>query len=350
MRFFSIEDRAIGPDEPTLVIAEIGVNHDGSLQRAEQLVQHARAAAADVVKLQIFKADQLLHPSAGLAEYQRDSCSDDDAAALLRRYELRPLEIARLVEMIRQLGMIPLATPFSIEDVELIEHLYLPAIKIASPDLVNPLLLKRCAQLRRPMLVSTGAATMDEVERCVTWLSEWQLPFALMHCVSAYPAPTEQTNLRWISELGQRFDVPVGFSDHTTELLGGALAVSAGACIVEKHLTWDKSACGPDHAASSDPREFAEYARLVRLAERMRGNGGKCVLQIEHEVRTVSRQSLVVVRDVEAGQMIAEHDLIAQRPGTGICVADASRAIGCRARHRIRCGTLLQWDMLSDAA
>ena len=350
MKSLRINNRAIGDGEPALVIAEIGVNHDGSLARAAQLVELAADVGADAVKFQIFCADRLVHPTAGFARYQSDRCDEADPAQMLRRYELHPLEVARLVTIARQRNLIPLATPFSIDDVEVIEHLHLPAVKIASPDLVNRPLLERVARLGRPMLVSTGAATTGEVDRCVAWLREWRAPFALLHCVSAYPTPAGDANLSWIGELRARFDVPVGYSDHTTEVTSGALAVAAGACAIERHLTYDKAAAGPDHGASSDGLEFAEYVRLVRLAQRMRGTGGKRVLPIEHDVRTVSRQSLVLGCDVGAGQTIGESHLIVQRPGTGVPAADVTRVIGRRARRPLARGTLLQWDMLTDAA
>src|SRR5687768_9304272 len=349
MKHLRIGDRMIGPGQSALVVAEIGVNHDGSLSRAEQLVHDAADAGADAVKFQLFRADQLVHPSAAFAGYQKDRCPEADAASMLRRYELPPVEVARLVALARHLGLLPLATPFSVEDVDAVHHLDLPAVKIASPDLVNRPLLERAARLDRPMLVSTGAATLDEVERCVGWLGEWRVSFALLHCVSAYPTPADQANFGWINELAEQFDVPVGYSDHTTELISGAVAVSMGACVLERHLTYDKSAAGPDHAASSDPAEFAEYVRLVRLTERMRGTGPKRVLPIEQDVRAVSRQSLVLRRDVAAGRVIAEADLTVQRPGNGIPAADARRAIGRRVRQTLGAGTLLQWDMLSDA-
>jgi sialic acid synthase SpsE len=171
-----------------------------------------------------------------------------------------------------------------------------------------------------------------------------------MHCVSAYPVPTDQAHLRWIQDLAERFAAPIGFSDHTVDAFSGAFAVCAGACAVERHLTYDKSAPGPDHAASSDPTEFAEYVRLVRLAAQMCGNAPKGVLPIEQDVRTASRQSLVVGRDVRQGQIITHSDLIAQRPGTGICASQTGRAVGRRAARDLREGTLLQWDMLADAA
>jgi N-acetylneuraminate synthase/N,N'-diacetyllegionaminate synthase len=333
------------------VIAEIGVNHDGSLIRAVELVRHAARAGADAVKFQVFRAGSLIHPSARLAEYQREAVAVvDDPRELLRRYELSSADLIWLCELARRESLIPLATPFSPDDVQVVQELDLPAIKISSPDLVNLPLLERCAVLRRPMLVSTGAATMDEVDKCAQWLEASGISFALLHCVSAYPTPADQAHLRWIGELASRFEAPTGYSDHTTERLSGALAVAAGACVLERHLTYDKSAAGPDHAASSDPQEFEEYIRLVRLAEQMRGSGPKRVLAIERDVRSVSRQSLVLRTDRVRGQTLSPADLTVQRPGTGIPAGEAQRVIGRRLQRDLKSGTLLQWDMLSDAA
>jgi N-acetylneuraminate synthase/N,N'-diacetyllegionaminate synthase len=331
------------------VIAEIGVNHDGCVERALKLVSIARESGADAVKLQIFRADALMHGSSRFAGYQAQRCDQKSPAEMLRKYELAPDAIENIVAAIREAGMIPIATPFSVEDVATIERLRLGAIKIASPDLVNRVLLERAAQSDATMLVSTGASTIDEVHRAVHWLKKSDARFALLHCVSSYPTPTEEAHLGWITELA-KFGVPVGFSDHTTDALSGAFAVAAGACIVEKHLTYDRTAPGPDHAASADPKQFAEYVRAIRLAETMRGRGGKCVLPIEQDVRNVSRQSLVLRHDVSAGDPIEESDLIVQRPGTGISAADFAAAIGRRARTPLKAGTLLQWDMLTDAA
>jgi N,N'-diacetyllegionaminate synthase len=246
--------------------------------------------------------------------------------------------------------MVPLATPFSVSDVPTLAALDLPAIKIASPDLVNRPLLHRAAQLRKPMLLSTGAATMDEVAQAVDWLREWRAAFALLHCVSSYPTSSDDANLCWIAELATRFDVPIGYSDHTTDMTAGAFAVAAGARIVEKHLTYDCSAPGPDHAASADPRQFEQYVRLIRAADTMRGRPGKRVLPAERDVRRVSRQSLVAARPFKAGDTLTTGDLIVQRPGTGIPAAEIDRVSGRRVTCRIEAGTLLQWDMLSDAA
>ena len=344
-----IGDRELANGEPTLVIAEIGVNHDGSVGRALELVAAAADAGADAVKLQLFTAAGLMNAASEFAGYQQERVADADPAAMLRRYELSTGEVATVVAEIRRRGLVPLATPFSPADVATVGHLGLPAVKVASPDLVNRPLLSCVAQLGVPVLASTGAASMDEVSRSAGWLRKWRTPFALLHCVSSYPVADADAHLCWIGELAARFGVAVGYSDHTTELMAGALAVAGGATVVEKHLTYDRNASGPDHSASFDPDQFREYIGLIRRAEALRGRPGKHVLAGEADVRRVSRQSLVASRDLAAGEMVGANDVTVQRPGTGIPAADVGRAVGRRAAGAIRRGTLLSWDMLAAA-
>jgi len=345
-----IGDRSIGPAAPVMVIAEIGVNHDGSVARALELVEIAARCGADAVKLQIFRAHALMHASSAFAGYQKERVGADSPIEMLQKYELSAIDTRRVVARIRELGMLPIATPFSLDDIAAVVELGLPAIKIASPDVVNRPLLERAAATGKPLLVSTGAATLDEVQGAAVWLRDWHAPFSLLHCVSAYPTPDDCANLCWIGELASRFTVPIGYSDHTTTILSGALAVAAGACVLERHLTYDRSAQGPDHSASSDPEQFSQYVRLAREARLLRGMPGKRVLPIEEDVRKVSRQSLVLCRSLVAGERLTSQDLIVQRPGTGIPAAMISRAVGRRITREVAAGTMLQWDMLSDAA
>ncbi len=345
----NIADREIGNTQRTFVIAEIGVNHDGSVRRALELVDLAVATGADAVKLQLFSADRLMNASATFAEYQSSRVSASTPADMLRQYELSPADTVRVVDHIRHRGLVPIATPFSLDDVRIVNELNLPAVKIASPDLVNRPLLERAAATGKPLLVSTGAATIDEVETAVDWLVGMNATFSLLHCVSSYPTPASDANLRWIGELA-RFCAPVGYSDHTTEPLAGAMAVMAGACIVEKHLTYDRGAAGPDHSASADPLQMAAYVNAIRSAEAMRGLPGKHVLNIERDVRSVSRQSLVLTRPLAVGDRVTAADLTVQRPGNGIPAADWSRAVGCTLRINAAAGTMIGWEMLSEAA
>ncbi|MCS7033332.1 MAG: N-acetylneuraminate synthase family protein, partial [Phycisphaerae bacterium] len=189
-----------------------------------------------------------------------------------------------------------------------------------------------------------------EIAQTVAWLRNWRVEFALLHCVSSYPTPVEEAHLRWITELEERFAVVVGYSDHTCEDWAGALAHACGAAIIEKHLTHDRSAVGPDHAISADPAGLARYVRAVRLTGRMCGRYGKHVLPIERDVRAVSRQSVVLRRDLMSGEQIREADVTFRRPGTGIPAAQLAALVGRRVRRAVRAGTLLQWDMLADVA
>jgi N,N'-diacetyllegionaminate synthase len=345
----TIANRTVSPASPGLVIAEIGVNHDGRLDYALELVAHAHAAGADAVKLQIFNARTLMHASTSFASYQADRCAEATPTEMLQSYELSPGDLQTVVKTIRDYGMLPIATPFSIADIDLIKQLNLPAIKIASPDLVNRPLLRRAAQLGVPLLISTGASTLAEIQSTVAWLTEWTTPFALLHCISSYPTANHDAHLGWITELATRFNLPVGYSDHTTELLAGPLAVAAGAVIIEKHLTYDRSAVGPDHSASFDPAQFKQYVNLIRQAETLRGTPGRRVLDVELDVRKVSRQSLILCRPLTPGQPIRKEDLAIQRPGTGISAADFDKVIGRQLIGATPAGTLLTWDMLHAA-
>ena len=350
MTNIQIDSRVLGPGSPVMAIAELGVNHDGSVQRALDLVNIAAACGADAVKLQIFRANVLMHASSLFAEYQKQRTKVESPIDMLRRYELSSDDLRRIVQRIRELKMVALATPFSPSDVEVIEGLRLPAVKIASPDAVNRPLLERAVATRKPLLISVGGATMEELETTVGWLHKWGCEFALFHCISAYPAPADQANLCWIGELSAQFDVPIGYSDHTNSALSGALAAAAGACAVERHLTYDRSARGPDHAASSDAAQFERYVKLIREAQVLRGTPGKQVLPIEEEVRRVSRQSLVLKRNLQPGDVLKSEDLTVQRPGTGLPAAAITQAIGRRVLRPVQAGSLLQWDMLTDAA
>jgi len=343
-----IANKPLGKEHPVLVIAEIGVNHDGSVDRALELVDVAAKAGADAIKLQIFRAQNLMHDSSAFAAYQQNTCQDAHPSEMLRRYELPKDDLQRVIAYARSKNLLAIATPFSLQDIPLIQQLHLDAVKIASPDLVNLPLLRAAMATHKPLLISTGAATMDEIETTASWMGN--RPYALLHCISSYPTPSGDANLCWIEELLSRFHVPVGYSDHTTEVYAGALAVAAGACVIEKHLTYDCAAAGPDHAASADPKMFSEYVRLIRSAEQFRGTRGKHVLPIEQDVRRVSRQSLVLSRDLPAGAIITSDDLTVQRPGIGIPVALIDQVIGRQMDQSAPAGTMLTWNMISSPA
>jgi len=333
-----------GGGDRVLVIAELGVNHDGSPAKAIELTDAAATAGADAIKLQVFSAERLLNASAEFAAYQVGLA--DSPRDMLRKYELKDDEFRRIAVYARRRGLAVIATPFSPEDVERIAAWDLSAVKIASPDLVNWPLLREAAAIGKPMLISTGAATMLEVKRTVSWLTEWHTTAALLHCVSAYPVEDELAHVSWMREL-RRFGCAVGYSDHTTDELAGAVAVAAGAAVIEKHLTLDRDASGPDHAASADAAGFSRYVKLIRRAEKLMGNGEKRVLEIERDVRRVSRQSVVARRGICAGAAIQEEDVTVQRPGIGIGAAEFPGVIGRAAQCDVAAGTILTEAMLT---
>ncbi|MCH2145814.1 MAG: N-acetylneuraminate synthase family protein [Phycisphaerales bacterium] len=322
-----------------MVIAEIGVNHDGDPERALQLVDHAAGCGADAIKVQWFRASSLLSTEAALVEYQRAS-GEQDPASMLERLELGPSSMQEVLERARHHGLLAIATVFSPDLVGEAAALDWDMYKTASPDLVNRPLLEALAGLDRPMILSTGGATLDEVEQALGWVGDSRV--ALLHCVSSYPTPPEHAALGGIRALARAFDRPVGYSDHTLGWETGGLAVAAGATILEKHLTWNRSAIGPDHASSLDPELFGRYVESARRAVGMMGANTKQVLPIERAVREQARQSIAAGRDLAAGTELHAEDLTTMRPGNGIRPAAMPDLLGCRLVRDVKRGTLLQ--------
>lgn len=321
-----IAERQIGPELPPYIIAELGVNHDGSVERALELTRAAADAGADAVKLQLFETDRLMSRSAKLAAYQK-TAGESDPVSMLRRLELSIDGMARVVDLAHRLGIHAIVTVFSEELVERAGTLAWDAYKTASPDIVHKPLLEALAATGKPMIVSTGAATLDEVGRAFGWLDGARGRLALMQCVSCYPTRRRDAHVGAMQDIRERCAVPVGYSDHTADEDTGGLAVARGAALLEKHLTYDRDAPGPDHRASLDAPGFARYVRAARReswpngstrdAER-EGDGRKRVLACEEDVRTVSRQSIVTARALPVGHTLRREDLTFKRPGTGL--------------------------------
>ncbi len=322
-----------------LVVAEIGVNHDGQLGRGLELVQVAAQAGADAVKFQLFHPDRLLSDQAMLAGYQKDATQG--VKALLEGLALNQDALARLAEATRCAGMRFIVTPFSLGDVRELNELDIDAVKIASPDAVNTPLLEAVTSLDKPILISTGTCDLPELAPAASLLSDHAPGGCLLQCVSSYPTPINDAALGGMAAIHKCYGLPVGYSDHTQDVLAGALAVAAGAVVIEKHLTHDQQATGPDHAASFDPKQFAEYVRLIRQAQAMLGPTDKSTLPIEADVRKVSRQSVCVVRNLPAGHQLQTGDLTVKRPGTGIPACELEDHIGQILMRDIRANSLL---------
>ncbi len=349
-----IGERQIGAGGDVYVIAELGVNHDGSAARAMELVEAAHGAGADAIKLQYFETDRLMSKSAKLAAYQK-AAGETDPIAMLRRLELPIEEMGPLVERAHARGMHAIVTVFSTELVDRAEELAWDAYKTASPDLVHWPLMERLARTGRPLVVSTGAATIREVTRTVGWLREWgaMVRITLLQCVSCYPTEREMAELGGIGALADVFAGPVGYSDHTSSVETGAEAVGCGAVILEKHMTYSRGAKGPDHAASLEPGEFARYVRMARSATERGiqtsdlGERVKRVLPIEEDVRRVSRQSVVANRELRVGEVIGAADVTIKRPGTGIAACEIGRAMGRRVVRPVPADMIVAWEDLA---
>jgi len=339
-----IGSRQLGHHESPYMIAEIGVNHDGKRDLALRLVSEAKACGADAIKLQMFDADLLMSSACALAKYQENQ-SETDAKAMLARLQLDDDSIEAVCHRARELGLHAIVTVFSIELVGRAAQLPVDAFKVASPDLINRPLLDALGSTKRPLIVSTGAASLEEVGRTASWLAHADVAF--LQCISAYPTPVELASIGALREIERLTNRVIGYSDHTTETITGAVAVGAGACILEKHLTYDTAARGPDHAASLNPASFAEYVRFAKIAHSMLGADHKRVLPIEEDVRRVSRQSVTALNTIERGQRITRDLITIKRPGEAIEPFRLDEVLGSTATRRIAANQPIQWKDLT---
>jgi N,N'-diacetyllegionaminate synthase len=330
------------------IIAEVGVNHNGDLGQALRLAEVARQAGANCVKFQAFTAEGLAVRSAPKATYQ-ESCgsSGESQYDMLCRYELTEDDFVELKQCCDKLNIDFMVTPFSKDWVQILHELGVNTIKIGSGNLHSPLLLKATGKTGLPVVLSSGMSDIDDLEWAVNTLYDnGTRDLAILHCVSLYPTPLAQANLRAMQTIVDSFDVPVGYSDHTEDLITGALAVMAGAAMLEKHFTLDKGADGPDHAMSLSPDELAEYIRLARQAASSLGDGRKEVLAEEEQVKAAVQMSVVAKDTIQAGSTINETMLEEKRPATGIPAEDIYDVVGQIAKVDIEPNQILKWNML----
>lgn len=342
-----IGGRPVGPERPCFVIAEAGVNHNGRVDVALDLVEAAWRSGADAVKFQTFVADELVSPAAAKADYQLRDGPAESQLDMVRRFEL-PAEAFRTIKARADArGILFLSTPFDSASLELLVGLGVTALKVGSGDLTNLPFLTLIARTGLPLILSTGMSTLAEVDEAVkTVRSAGARELVLLHCVSAYPADPADANLRAIETLATSFGVPAGYSDHTIGTETALAAVALGACVIEKHLTLDRSMPGPDHAASTPPDEFCRLVASIRLVERARGDGRKVPRPAELGVAAVARRSIVATRDLPAGTVLTADVVAVRRPGTGLPPALVEAVIGRVLRSAVTAGQPLTWDVL----
>jgi N-acetylneuraminate synthase len=344
--------------ERTMIIAEAGVNHNGSLELALRLVDVAADAGADVVKFQTFKADQLATAGAAKAEYQVTNTHEAGSQlAMLRQLELTPADHHTLLARCHERGIRFMSTGFDAQSLSFLATLDMPAIKIPSGDITCGPLLLQAARLHRPLIVSTGMSTLADIEQALgviafgltndrepTGRTDFDSAYCgaegrqalrehvtLLHCVTQYPAPPEAVNLRAMDTMARAFGLPVGYSDHTAGIEVSIAAVARGATIIEKHFTLDRALPGPDHAASLEPVELAQLVAAIRNIERALGSPTKAPAPQEAGNRPIARRSVVAARAIRKGETFNTAMLTHKRPGHGISPMEHWSLLGRQA-------------------
>lgn len=329
------------------IIAEAGVNHNGSIALAKQLIDVAAKASVDVVKFQTFIAEEVISTDAPKAEYQKQTTDASESQLdMIKKLELSKEDHQELMDYAKHKNIMFLSTPFDAKSVDLLMELKVPLIKISSGEITNHPFLKYIAKKGLPIILSTGMSTLEEVADAVSVIKDAGCKdLTLLHCTSNYPARVEDCNLLAMETMADAFDVPVGYSDHTPSIYVPLAAAAMGACVIEKHFTLDKNLPGPDHRASLEPDELEEMVRGIRLVEKARGSSVKALVKSELEVRDVARKSIVAKVDIPAGTVITEDMLAFKRPGIGVSPKDMNKIIGQISISDIKKDSLINFKM-----
>jgi len=344
-----IGDRLVGPGRPCFVVAEAGVNHDGDLAAAKQLVRAAAEARADCVKFQLFKAEEVASAAAPKAAYQLETTDPGESQlAMLKRLELAEDALPELVDEARRAGLEFLCSCYSERELDLLADLGVPAFKFASAQIVELPFLSYAARQGKPILLATGMATLDEIEEAIaTVRGQGDPSVVLLQCTTNYPAPLEDANLRAIATMAKRFGVPVGYSDHTLGDTAAIASVACGAVVLEKHLTLDRALPGPDHRSSLEPDEFEMLVRRVREVEAVLGSDRKEPAPSERANAERMRRSLFAAADIPAGTTITADHLVTRRPYIGLPPRLLPEVVGSTAKVDIPSDTPISLDLLT---
>jgi N-acetylneuraminate synthase/N,N'-diacetyllegionaminate synthase len=343
-----IGQRVIGSGSGVFVVAEIGINHGGSVSQAEKLIDAAAQCGADAVKFQSYRVDRLLIPSRDRYAQQPDGT--ESAYQMLRRCELSWEDQEKLKRHADARGVMFMSTPFDEESADFLDSIGVPVFKIASADITHVPLLRHVASKGKPILLSTGMSFLSEVADAIHNIrAAGAKEILLMHCVSAYPASPQHMNLRALQTLQSYFELSVGLSDHSEGILLPLVAVALGAVLIEKHFTLDKNAPGPDHRSSMDPGDLKLLIKSLRDVETSLGDGRKRPSDVEEESRLFSRRSIVAAVDIRAHETIAQWMLTFKRPGSGLEPRHWEKVIGMIARRNIGKDTILQWEDLAPS-
>jgi len=340
-----IDGTAIGHEHPCYIIAEIGINHNGDLHVAKQLIDVAADAGANAVKFQkrnlesIYQKEILENPTL-------DSQGTEILIDVLNEVEFNEDDFQDIVTHCREKKITFLCTPWDATSVDFLERLKVPAYKIASADMTNFPLLRYISKTKKPMIISTGMSDMDEIERTVNFVKKENAPFLLLHCNSTYPSPVELLNLNLIPVLRQKFDVPIGYSGHESAIVPSVVAANMGAVVIERHITLDKTMTGLDQAASLEPQELKTLIQYIRESEKAKGIPIKKMTRGEILQREVLGKSIVCSSDIKEGEIFSENNVEVKTPARGLSPQYYYELIGKKAKRVIKRGEYIQLDDL----
>jgi N,N'-diacetyllegionaminate synthase len=342
----NIAGHKVGEGNPTFIIAEIGMNHNGNMELAKEMIQEAAKCGCDAAKFQIFTADKLVTKNARTYGNEKGHLPDFQQE-MYRKHELTKEQYVQLKEYCDEMGLVFFGSVWDEDNADLLEDVGGACYKVGSVDITHLPMLKHIANKGKPIILSTGMATLQEIEEAVEVIKEaGNEQMVLLHCISGYPTKIEDSNLRFIETLRKSFPYPIGFSDHTPGSFSSVGAVTLGAKVIEKHFTTDKGLPGVDHHLSMDIKEMTKMVEQIRLMEKARGSGEHVLTDAEQETIKMARRSVVARRKISAGSVITKDMLVIKRPGTGMKPKEILRVIGMVADRDIKEDTVLQEEML----
>lgn len=343
-----IGDKFIGPNQPVFIIAEAGVNHNHRLDLALKLVDTAADAGANAVKFQTFKAEQVVTETGVMAEYQKKNIGKTESQLdMLRKLEFSESWYPKVIAHCKKRGIIFLSTPHgSFDSIDLLQKLGVSAFKFGSGDLTTLPILEYAAKFNKPIILGTGMATMSEVKEAIRVMKKaGNSKIIMLHCTTNYPCPPEEVHLRAMRTMMNELEVLVGYSDHTIGSQVPVMAVTLGACVIEKHLTLDNDMPGPDHKASANPAVFQKMVNEIRRIETIMGSPVKKPLPDEVKLRSIVRRSIVATKDIKRGEKFSRDNIDLKRPGTGLSSRYFSKIIGKKAKADIKKDSLLTREL-----
>ncbi|NRF93666.1 N-acetylneuraminate synthase family protein [Paenibacillus frigoriresistens] len=344
MAYVTIGDRRIGEGYPPFIVAEVGINHNGQLEKAYEMIHVAKEAGVDAVKFQTFKAEEFVGDADLMFTYRSQGQEvTESMLAMFKRYEFSKDEWLQIKNKCDEEEILFLSTPQNRSDLDLLLEIGIPAIKIGSDDFTNLPLMRSYSSTGLPLIVSCGMADLAEVYTSLKTIGSLEeYPTILLLCTSQYPTPASDVNLKKLATLSRNFPmVPIGFSDHTQGVLAASIATAFGACFFEKHFTLDQDLPGPDHWFSEDPVSLKQWVTSIRAAYQMLGSAMIKPTTEELKMRVLARRSIVALRDIPEGEVFSEQNLGLRRPGNGLPPSLYENVLSLKATKNIQRGSLI---------